>query len=124
MHRTRPHEIQCQGRSLEENKIARIQDDASIAEVFNEHFPGLAQTLGGTSAAQFNSTTLKSLSGGSEPTPENFFTLCKNKESKLALFLPDNLHLPCNILVIINFTTVCCHGQNQSFSKFYLSLSF
>jgi len=115
-----PDEIprtQCQGHSLEENKVTRIQDDASIAE---EHFPGLAQTLTGTSAAQFNSTTLKSLSGGSEPTPENCFTLCKKKERKLALFLQGKLHLP----RVISFTTVCCHGQNHSFSQFCLSLSF
>ena len=45
----------------EENKQAtRIQDDASIAEVFNKHFTSLAESLADKTAAQFNPTTLKS----------------------------------------------------------------
>ena len=45
---------------LEENKTMRIKDDVSIAEVFNKHFTGLAESLVDKTAIQFNSKTLKS----------------------------------------------------------------
>ena len=45
---------------LEENKITRIKDDVSIAEEFNKHFTGLAETLVDKTTSQFNSKTLKS----------------------------------------------------------------
>ena len=45
---------------LEENKTTQIKDDVSIAEVFNKHFTGLAESLVDKTATQFNSKTLKS----------------------------------------------------------------
>ena len=43
----------------EGNKTTQIEDDVSIAEVFNKHFTGLAESLVDKTATQFNSKTLK-----------------------------------------------------------------
>ena len=75
---------------LEENKTTRIQDDASIAEVLNKHYTGLADSLVGKTAAQFNPTTLKSFV--SERKTSNvkhaFCTITPNQIKRLIEAIP------------------------------------
>ena len=76
---------------LEENKqTTRIQDDASIAEVFNKHFTGLAESLADKTAAQFNPTTLKSFVSkrNTSDVKHTFPTITPNQTKNLIEAIP------------------------------------
>ena len=75
---------------LQENKTTRIQDDASIAEVFHKYFTGLAKSLPSKTAAQFNPTTLKSFVSkrNTSDVKHAFPTITPNQTKRLIEAIP------------------------------------
>ena len=101
---------------LEENETMQIQDDASIAEVFNNHFTGLAERLAGKTAAHFNTTTLRSFVSKRKTSDVKhaFPTITPNQTKRLIEAIQWGVQIYFRLIFSESGPNISCYQQGPS----------